>query len=120
MGLVIAVLLAVTAGIVVIAASQAAASSGRHSLTLPQTGHVHEGMSHDQAATREDCGDNSSGDHGSGGTDCCGMGACHAVQLTAAPVLHSPYVSAAAIAAIGNEQVDGITAGGLDRPPRTI
>jgi hypothetical protein len=47
------------------------------------------------------------------------MGACHAVQALAAPILHVPYASAVAIAALGDQQVEGIIPGGLDRPPRT-
>jgi hypothetical protein len=35
-------------------------------------------------------------------------------------VLQTPYASAAAIAALGDEQVEGVIPSGLDRPPRTV
>jgi hypothetical protein len=35
-------------------------------------------------------------------------------------MLHTPYPSAAAIAALGDEQVEGVVPGGLERPPRTV
>jgi len=131
MGLIIAVLIAVTAGILVISTPHAAASGERLASAATVLGHDHAAHSHegevnvepasahDHASARNDCGDPTSGDHGSGGTDCCNMGACHAVQALAAPVLQTPYASAAAIVALGDEQVEGIIPGGLDRPPRT-
>jgi hypothetical protein len=132
MGLIIAVLLAVTAGIFVISAPHAAASGGQLALATVVGEHVHgthshEGTVHDDhssvqdlAEVRNDCGDPASEHHGSGGADCCTMGACHAVQAIAAPMLQMPYASAAAIAAVGDEQVEGVVPGGLERPPRTV
>jgi hypothetical protein len=132
MGFIIAVLLAVTAGILVISAPHAAASGGQPALATAVGEHVHEAHSHqdmvhedhssvqDLAEVRNDCGDPASQHHGSGGVDCCNMGACHAFQALAAPMLQTPYASAAAIAALGDEQVEGIVPGGLERPPRTV
>jgi hypothetical protein len=132
MGLIIAVLLAVTAGILVISTPHAPASGERPALTANVPGHdhaahAHEGAAdvepasaHGHASARNDCGDPASGDHGNGGTDCCNMGACHAVQALATPMLHVPYASAITIAARGDEQVEGVVPGGLDRPPRTV
>lgn len=131
MGLIIAVLLAVTAGILVISTPHAAASGERPvsaatSLGHDHVAHGHEGTvdvehssGHDHASAQEDCGDPASGAHRGSGADCCNMGTCHAVQALAAPMLHTPYASAAAIAALGDEQVEGVVPGGLDRPPRT-
>lgn len=133
-GLIIAALLAVAAGVLVISAPQAVASGGRILLSSAMdqhtdVGHVHadtaheHGVSspvHDHASAKKDCGDPASGNHGGAGADCCNMGACHAVQALAAPMLHGPCASAAGIVLTGDEQVAGITLGGLDRPPRTV
>ena len=131
MGLIIAVLLAVTVGILVISTPHAAASGERLALAATVLGHDHATHSHevaldvvqlsahDHASARNGCGDPASGDHGGGGTDCCNMGACHAVQALTAPVLHMPCASAITIAALGDEQVEGVVPGGLERPPRT-
>ncbi|MFC4172870.1 hypothetical protein ACFOYU_12460 [Microvirga sp. GCM10011540] len=130
MGLIIAVLLAVTAGILSVSTPHAAASGDRVAPAASVDGygaHDHAGTVHhhaeaspagDRVSTRGDCGDPSSGTHG--GSDCCSMGACHAVRSLVAPTIQSPCVSAAAIAVIGDEQVEGIVPGGLDRPPRSI
>ena len=134
MGLIIAVLLAVTAGILVISAPDAAAMGDRLTLASVPREHVHEdhvhadtAHTHDVQSSRHDhafagvgCGDPASGSHGTGGMDCCGMGACHAVQALAAPMLHSPCASAVVLAVAGDEQVRSLVPGGLDRPPRTI
>lgn len=132
MGLIIAVLLAVTAGILVISTPQTAASAAQVALATAVDEHVqgthsNEGTPHDHqssakdlAAVQNDCGDPASGDHGGGGTECCNMGACHAVQAIAAPLLHVPYASAATVAMLGDEQVEGVVPGGLERPPRTV
>jgi hypothetical protein len=131
-GLIIAALLAVAAGVLVISAPQAVASGSRILLSSAVGGqahgshvhadadHEHGVQSHDHASARKDCGDPASGTHGGAGADCCNMGACHAVQALAAPMLHTPCTSAAVIAFTGDEQVAGITPGGLDRPPRTV
>ncbi|MBJ6127759.1 hypothetical protein [Microvirga splendida] len=131
MGLIIAVLLAVTAGILVISTPHAAASGEHPASAATILGHDHATHSHGgvadvepasahyHASARNDCGDPASGDHGSGGTDCCTMGACHAVQALTAPVLHMPCASAAVLAVVGDQQVEGVIPGGLDRPPRT-
>ncbi|MFC4171584.1 hypothetical protein ACFOYU_05875 [Microvirga sp. GCM10011540] len=133
-GLIIAALLVVAAGVLVISAPQAVASGGQiiqlfATDTDAHGSQVHAEMDHahgvrsaaldHHASTQEDCGDPASGNHGRAGADCCGMGACHAVQALAAPTLHSPSTSAAIIVLVGDEQVAGITPGGLDRPPRT-
>ena len=132
MGLIIAVLLAVTAGILVISTPHAATSGERPVPAATVLGndhatHSHEGAldveqssAHDHASARNDCGDPASDHHGTGGTDCCNMGACHAVQALAAPMLHVPYASTITIAARGDEQVEGVVPGGLERPPRTV
>jgi hypothetical protein len=48
------------------------------------------------------------------------MSTCHAFQESAAPSVYSPAVSQISMAVAGDDQVGGITTGGLDRPPRTV
>jgi hypothetical protein len=129
MSLIIAVLLAVTAGILVISTPHAAATGDRLTLASVLRDHVHadtthaddvQSPEHDHASTGKDCGDPASGSHGTGGMACCGMGACHAVQALAAPMLHSPFASAIVLAVASDEQVRSLVPGGLDKPPRTI
>jgi hypothetical protein len=132
MGLIIAVLLAVTAGILVISTPHAAASGDQLAVAATVPGHdaaahshgdtvdVEHASAHDHASAQKDCGDPASGAHSGSGADCCGMGACHAVQALAAPMLHTPYASAVALAVAGDDQVGSIVPGGLDRPPRTV
>ncbi|PVE25706.1 hypothetical protein DC522_05170 [Microvirga sp. KLBC 81] len=134
MGLIIAVLLAVTAGILVISTPHAATTGdelalapafeehAREGYMHPDSAHGHNVQSpgHDHASAEEDCGDPASGTHGKGGMDCCGTGACHAVQALAAPMLHAPCASAVVLALFGDEQVESLVPEGLDRPPRTI
>jgi hypothetical protein len=134
MGLIIAVLLAVTAGIFVLSAPDPAATGDRLTLASAFGEHVHadhvhadtanaddlQSPGHDHASAGKDCGDPASGSHGTGGMACCGMGACHAVQSLAAPMLHSPFASAIVLAVASDEQVRSLVPGGLDKPPRTI
>ncbi|MFC4173272.1 hypothetical protein ACFOYU_14585 [Microvirga sp. GCM10011540] len=133
-GLIIAALLALAAGILVMSVPQAVASGGRILLSSAVDGHVHgsdvhvdadhehgvQAPAHDHASAPKDCGDPASGTHGKAGADCCGMGACHAVQALAAPMLHTPCTSAAAIALTRDDQVAGVAPDSLDRPPRTL
>lgn len=129
-GLIIAVLLAITAGIFTISTPHAAAPrlqtaffasvDGHGNHTHPGMDLVHESQSHDHAAAQADCEDPVSGSHKEPGADCCSMGACHAVQILAAPMLLSPFGSAVSVVIDGGEQVEGIIPGGLDRPPRTV
>lgn len=130
MGLIIAFLLAITAGISTISTPNVAASEGQTAFSASVDGHgdhahqgadlVHENQSHDHASAQTDCEDPVSGSHNGLGTDCCNMGACHAVQVLAAPMIHSPFGSAVSIAMDGDEQVEGIIPGGFDKPPRTV
>lgn len=130
--LVIAVLLAVIAGLILTPALQATAWRGSdapivlenahgHSSHMhrgTQHGHENTSSSYDRASIAGDCGDPASGIHG-GGADCCSMGSCHAVQAIAALMLHTPCASTIVMTVLGDEQVEGIAPGGLDRPPRT-
>ena len=132
MGLIIAVLLAVTAGILVISTPHAVGSGDRLAVAVTVLKHNHAAHSHgdvvdavpasahDHASAQEDCGDPVPGAHRGSGTDCCNMGACHAVQALAAPILHSPCVSAVVLSMVGDKQVEGVVPSGLDRPPRTV
>lgn len=131
-GLIIAALLAIVAGIITISPPHAAAPRGHHAISASvdgqgdhmhasaEMGHGGQSVSHDHASTQTDCDPPVSGSHKGPGTDCCNMGACHAVQVFATPMIHSPFGAAIAIAMEGDEQVEGIVPGGLDRPPRTV
>ena len=131
-GLIIAVLLAVTAGIFVISTPHTAASGERLTsaeILLDQVleAHSHEGAvegdqssAHDHASAQKDCGDPASGAHGGDGVACCSMGACHAIQSIATPMVQLRRASAVVLAIVGDEQVEGVITGGLDRPPRTV
>jgi hypothetical protein len=82
-------------------------------------GHVHEpATSHDIAL--EASADHGQDPHECSGPVCCSMGTCHAFQAIALPDLFSPAASIVPMAFPGDEQVEGITAGGLDKPPRTV
>jgi hypothetical protein len=133
MGFIIAVLLAITAGILVISTPHAAAPGGQIALVAAVDGHIHaahsheatvrdgESMGHDHASTwKEGCGGSSQGTHSSGGTDCCNMSACHAFEAVAAFLLHTSCAPGVVVAAVGDEQVEGVFLEGLDRPPRTV
>lgn len=142
MGLIIAVLLALAAGIVAISAPHAAASADGRTVAATLTahdraGHDHAAHSHAStaeaerasaqvhaashpAAAEEDCSEPASAAHGKAGTECCGTGACHAVQMLVSPKLHTPLVSAVLMTVVRDDQVGSIVVAGLDRPPRTV
>jgi hypothetical protein len=121
MGPLIAVLLAVTMAIFPISIPRAAALSGHgHAAEFGTHTHDEAGISRDHESPAP-CGDHhGSGKHDVGSPGCCGMGVCHAFQVSAAPDLLSPQVTAASIVLSADEQVRGVTPGSLDRPPRTI
>ena len=129
MGTIIVALLAFTMAIFPISGPQAAASAGHPHAATVGAGHTHAAFDGDHEHPGEvgphgaDLG--AAADHGQDSQDCsgpvcCSMGTCHAFQASALPDLLSPAVSAMPVALPGDEQVDGITAGGLDRPPRTV
>jgi len=132
LGLTIVVLLAVTAGILVISTPHASSLGERLASVAILLGHDHAAHSHERAvgseqasahdhdSARNDCGDPTSGSHSSGGPDCCNMSACHAVHTLVAPMLHAPCASDVAVPLLCDEQVESIPPGGLDRPPRTV
>jgi hypothetical protein len=68
---------------------------------------------HDQAAPADDASHKS-------GPSCCGMGACHAFQLSGTPSLLMPAAMAHVLHAPGDEQVTGSFSVRIDRPPRTV
>lgn len=130
MGTIIVALLAFTMAIFPISVPQAAASAGHphaamvgavheHAAIDGDHGHVHEpASSHDIALDAS--ADHGQGSHDCSGLVCCSMGTCHAFQAIALPDLFSPAASIVLVALPGDEQVDGITAGSLDKPPRTV
>jgi hypothetical protein len=129
MGTIIVALLAFTMAIFPIAVPQAAASTGHPHAATAGTGHTHAVLDgeHDHAHATASHGTDlsASADHGQGAHDCsgpvcCSMGTCHAFQASVLPDLSSPAASTIPVALPGDEQVEGITAGGLDKPPRTV
>ena len=76
-------------------------------------------MDHD-TAPGSDCSNHPDGSRDKSGPPCCGMGACHAVEMTVAPDVSSPVTAAVPLAIVGDGQVDGVIPGRLDRPPRTV
>jgi hypothetical protein len=129
MGTIIVALLAFTMAIFPISVPQAAASAGHRHAAIAETGHAHAVLDgeHDHAHATASHGtdlsvsaDHEQGTHDCSGPVCCSMGTCHAFQAIALPDLFSPAASIVPVAFPGDEQVDGITAGGLDKPPRTV
>ncbi len=129
MGTIIVALLAFTMAIFPISVPQAAASGGHphtamvgavhaDAATDGDHGHVHEAASHDIALNTS--ADHDQGSHDCSGPVCCSMGTCHAFQAIALPDLFVPAASVMPVSFPGDEQVEGIVAGGLDKPPRTI
>jgi hypothetical protein len=129
MGTIIVALLAFTMAIFPISVPQAAASAGHPHAAAVGVGHTHATFDEDHEHPDEvgshgtDLGaaaDHDQGPHDCSGPVCCSMGTCHAFQAIALPDLFSPAASVVPVALPGDEQVDGITAGGLDKPPRTV
>lgn len=133
MGTIIVALLAITMAIFPISVPQAAASAGHPHARVADAGHkhVHEHAAvdgphgHADVASHHDVmasafGDHDQGSHDCAGPVCCSMGTCHAFQASVLPDLSSPAASTIPVALPGDEQVEGITAGGLDKPPRTV
>ncbi len=130
MGTIIVALLAITMAILPISGPQGAAQAAHQHVAVTTTGHAHGetdgNHSHADLQVSSDTGalgisgDHDSDTHDCTGVICCSMGTCHAFQITAPPALYSPAVSRVSIAMSRDEQVEEITIGGLDRPPRTI
>ena len=130
MGTIIVALLAITMAILPISGPQGAAQVAHQHAAVTTTGHTHGEMdgnhSHADLQVSFDTGalgisgDHDSDTHGCTGVICCSMGTCHAFQIAAPSYLYSPTVSQVSMVMTRDEQVEGITIGGLDRPPRTI
>ncbi|ANY84751.1 hypothetical protein BB934_42155 (plasmid) [Microvirga ossetica] len=130
MGTIIVALLAITMAILPISGPQGAAQAAHQHAAVALTGHAHGEAdgdhSHADLQMSFDTGAlGISGDHDPDTQDCtsvicCSMGTCHAFQIPALQNPHSPAVSQAPMAMPGDEQIAGITVGGLDRPPRTV
>ncbi|QRM31335.1 hypothetical protein [Microvirga sp. VF16] len=129
MGTIIVALLAITMAIFPISVPQAAASAGHPHAATASAGHTHAAFDEDHEHPDEavshgaDLGavaDHDEGSHDCSGPVCCSIGTCHAFQASVLPDLSTPAMSTIPVALPGDEQVEGITAGGLDRPPRTV
>ena len=130
MGTIIVALLAITMAILPISGPQGAAQAAHQHAAVATTGHAHADADGDHSHADPQVSSDTealgiSGDHDSDARDCtgvmcCSMGTCHAFQITAPPYLYSPAVSQVSMAMTRDEQVEEITIGGLDRPPRTI
>ena len=59
-------------------------------------------------------------DGSSSAPSCCGMGACHAFQMSSATGMSTPAAVAHLLHAPGDEQVTGAFLGRIDRPPRPV
>ncbi|WP_201860746.1 hypothetical protein [Microvirga soli] len=130
MGTIIVALLAITMAIFPISGPQAAAQAAHRHAAVADTVHGHAASEgdHEHADVTASCdasawnvsADSHPDTQACVGLICCSMGACHAFQVSAAPSLYSPAVSEASTALACDEQVEEITIGGLDRPPRTV
>jgi hypothetical protein len=121
MGHIIAVLLAITMAIFPISVGQAAAVKGsEHVVALDAHHPLDEALATPDGIVAGTCSDHHTGNHDGTSPGCCGIGICHAFQVSAAPAVYSPHRSAVLMALAGDEQVDGIVSGRLDRPPRTV
>ena len=134
MGTIIVALLAFTMAIFPISVPQAAASAAHQHALVASDGHKHAhehivdgGHEHADvlASSSDDATLSASSDHDQGSQDCtgvvcCSMGVCHAFQVSENPSLSSPAGALIPMAMAGDEQVGGITAGSLDKPPRTV
>lgn len=123
---IIAVFLALSMAIFPITMVRAAAMGGHSHQATTQADHGHQ---EHLASSGEDCSsavtpDTDSSPAGdaahTSGPSCCGMGACHAFQLNAAPSVFTPARSAQIVHAFGDEQVSGAFLVRIDRPPRTV
>lgn len=122
MGTIIAVLLAIIMAVFPISMPQAAVSAGH------QHGAMHSGHGHGDRAAKVSCDNRTlvagetgnQNSHDAGGQICCSMGSCHALQAGTVPTLHLPAPTVIPAATTGDEQVDDIIPGRLDRPPRAV
>ncbi len=133
MGTIIVALLAFTMAIFPVSMPRAAASAGQVRTALA-AGHAHDASAHShhgkdawltaachhglEAALGCDRHDGAS--HGHDDSNCCGGLSCHSFQVSAAPIVSLTVASPTPLAIAGDEQVAGIVAGRLDRPPRTV
>jgi hypothetical protein len=120
MGPIIAVVLAITMAIFPIPMPRAAAWHGPQDAVMLGSHHTHDGASVScDDASPVACGDHEHGTRDTG-PGCCGVGMCHAFQVSGAPDVHSPDACAVPMAIVGDEQVAGLVSGRLDRPPRSV
>lgn len=117
---IIAVLLAITMAIFPIAMPRAAASADHRSTVTLDTHHSHGEADVSCARASVTCGDHEGDGHEASGSGCCGMSVCHAFQVSAAPAILCRHVTMTSVTVARDEQVGGVTPGGLDKPPRTI
>jgi len=122
-GPIIAVLLAITMAIFPISVPHAAVS-GVHNHAAAH-GHDHQehaveaSVSCDHQVVEGQHSEHEGTPDGAG-SSCCSIGGCHAVHVSLVAGLPSPAVAPLPSAISGDEQVDGVISGRLDRPPRTV
>jgi hypothetical protein len=133
MGTIIVALLAFTMAIFPISMPRAAASTV-HVHAAQAAKHAHDDSAHSHhgkdarlgapchhgLGAAPGCDRHDGASHGQDGSNCCGGMGCHSFQVSAAPIISSPVASPTPLAIAGDEQVAGIVAGRLDRPPRTV
>ena len=125
---IIAIFLALSMAIFPISMARAAAMVG-HSHAGMTSGAEHVGHHTQVASPDAHCASIAGADDHASPSDeggqqssasCCGMGACHAFQMSSAPAVSTPASIAHLLQAPGHEQVTGAFSVRIDRPPRTV
>jgi len=127
MGVIIAVLFALSMAILPIAGAQAAGVMNHHDRIATED--VHEGHHHATApdcedadaasAPADDCSSTGHASHDDLSAGCCSM-ACHAFTVTFPVTLSEPTPFVRPMAIRSDQQVDGGLSARLERPPRTV
>ena len=127
---ILAVFLAVSMAILPISMPQAAdLNGGHHNLSVEVTHSQSEADAHLHAVSAEcepatisqapDCASHNQTSHDPAGGSCCNM-SCHAFQVSSWPNLFERVSTGRAVNSTADQQVVGVIASRIDRPPRTI
>lgn len=126
---IIACLLAITLAMAPFAMPKAMAHEGHRAAAASvviEEHDLHSAHTHMGVQTASSCStavQACEGTHGAQPEDaqgCCGIGLCHAFQISTSAPLGSPLGARAVRFLLLDEQVEASTSGGLDRPPRTV
>ena len=127
---ILAVFLAVSMAILPISMPRAADLNGGHHDLLVGVTHSHstaDSHLHDISAECEPatitqaagCASHNQASHDPAGSSCCNM-SCHAFQVSTAPSLFERVSTGRAVNSTTDQQVVGVIASRIDRPPRTV